>query len=148
MEKSPSQKKWDQQRKEKHLASKDRYKKEKVLDSEKESKLVKSKETNEEFLNNLLNTKSIAAKLIPFKVDIKSKHKGKQEKEESTNEKDDQVKDTWKCIYDCEFVGESEELMHTHLFRQHWLPSVSPGHKYTHWRRGKPTLMSASSRAI
>ena len=54
----------------------------------------------------------------------------------------------WKCIYDCEFVGESEELMHTHLFRQHWSPSVSPGDKYTPWRRGKPPLMSASSRAI
>ena len=86
--------------------------------------------------------------MIPFKVDITRKDKGKQEEEESTNRKDNQLKDTWKCIYDCEFVGESEELMHTHLFRQHWSPSVSPGNKFTPWRRGKPPLMSASSGEI
>ena len=72
MKKSPSQIKRDQQRKEKHLLNKEKRKLDSVKDNDKvdsvkedsvkKTKLVKQKETNEEFLGKLINTKTAAAK--------------------------------------------------------------------------------------
>ena len=169
--KSPSQKERDTKRKKVYLESKTKMDKPKsprntVQNKQKVPEVIDIESEVSSFLDNLLKPKVPPTKKnteVKEKItvenenekckscnfrgrsaeDVKKHNKVHHKGEESTK-----LKGSWKCIYDCEYVGESEEAMHSHLFRQHWSPSVSPGDKFTPWRRGKPPLMSASSRAI